>query len=529
MAINIQDNFDLNVSLPIDSRIVKSGVAQRDAISFKYNGLQVFDVSDRKTYVWNVTGSTWSFADVSGTGDTNTLAKWSSTAGLTSSALLIVNDGTNNRYSKVGLNVQNTGDIKGTLHINPSSGSSQPIVISNAGNSNSFIAFNHHYTSGSDNYFNLTAGSAAIKFRDNGELWFYVRENGAGSVMDVSDSTISTANDAVMIMYPTGGSGNGAMKIMVATNWNSQGDSGSAALIRSTNVYSSATTPDFTWWYNDQTGFYHPSADVIGITTGGVARAIINNRGLLVRTSGSILGGIASSTSTGLCFQLDGGAGNPAYMQITNGSTSGTTFPSGLVIGISADAIPSIQNRTSSKPIFWLVGSNGNSRYRFSSNKFDMYSNINGENSATLTTAETGGGGSRVVRGTKLFTTAGSAGIYTVETLSLPNDCQVAIECTFVSSKLGPPSQFTTHKFIAHYTVGSAGAVTSRNTGTGTTSQSGKSLAMLSSSSTTQIINPGTIDISTNNQLKMIVQFGAGNSGASVVSYTATINAVRGV
>lgn len=526
MAINIQDNFDLNASLPIDSRIVKAGVAQRDAISFKYNGLQVFDTSDRRTYVWNTSGATWSFADVTGVGDVGTLAKWSTVSGLTASAFLIVNV-SGNRYSNVGINVQNTADLKGTFQINPPSGSSQPVVISNAGNDNSFIGFNHNFASSTDQAYNSSFGSAAIKYRSNGELWFYVRAQSTAA-MDVSDNTVSTANGAAMIILPSGGGPNGSINILRNTNWNNAGNSNSAAFIRTASAYSTPLDPDYTWWFNDQTGIYHPSANTIGISTSGVARVIINDRGLLIRTPASSLSGIQSSTVAGLCFQLDGGNAGSTYLQITNGSTSGTTFPAGLVIGIGPAAIPTIQNRTASKPIFWLVGSNGNSRYRFSSNKFDMYSNINGENSATLTNDETGGGGSRVIRGTKVFTTGGSSGTYTVETLILPSSCQVVIECAFATSKQASPNQFYSHKFVAQYTVNSSGVVASQNTGTGTTPQSGKSLAMLASTSVSLITNPGSIDIGTNNQLKMIVGFASGNSGASVVSYTATINSIRG-
>ncbi|MDB5274605.1 MAG: hypothetical protein JWO58_2972 [Chitinophagaceae bacterium] len=44
----------------------------------------------------------------------------------------------------------------------------------------------------------------------------------------------------------------------------------SSAFIRGLDTYSTATTPDYSWWGNDQTGFYHPAANVIGVTVGGV-------------------------------------------------------------------------------------------------------------------------------------------------------------------------------------------------------------------------------------------------------------------
>jgi|GEM_PF-6877565 len=46
----------------------------------------------------------------------------------------------------------------------------------------------------------------------------------------------------------------------------------SCAFIRGSNGYSSATTPDYTWWYDDQTGLFHPTGGVIGFTTLGQER-----------------------------------------------------------------------------------------------------------------------------------------------------------------------------------------------------------------------------------------------------------------
>jgi hypothetical protein len=57
MSIQIVSGFQLNTSEPIDSRIVASGSSARDAISYKYHGLRVFDISDNIPYVWN--GSNW--------------------------------------------------------------------------------------------------------------------------------------------------------------------------------------------------------------------------------------------------------------------------------------------------------------------------------------------------------------------------------------------------------------------------------------------------------------------------------------
>jgi len=54
----------------------------------------------------------------------------------------------------------------------------------------------------------------------------------------------------------------------------------SAPSVRTTNNYSTATAPDYTWWGNDQTGIFHPTpGNIIGFTTAGVERMRINGSG----------------------------------------------------------------------------------------------------------------------------------------------------------------------------------------------------------------------------------------------------------
>ena len=42
----------------------------------------------------------------------------------------------------------------------------------------------------------------------------------------------------------------------------------SKAYIRANNGYSTAATPDYTWWYNDTCGIFHPAANTIGFSVG---------------------------------------------------------------------------------------------------------------------------------------------------------------------------------------------------------------------------------------------------------------------
>jgi hypothetical protein len=56
----------------------------------------------------------------------------------------------------------------------------------------------------------------------------------------------------------------------------------SAAYIRGNNGYSLATTPEYTWYNNDQTGLFHPSSNVIGFSSGGAEKFRVTTEGIEV-------------------------------------------------------------------------------------------------------------------------------------------------------------------------------------------------------------------------------------------------------
>ena len=57
MAIQVITNFEINASVPIDSRTVVSDINERNNIEYKFTGLKVFVESESKTYVY--IGNTW--------------------------------------------------------------------------------------------------------------------------------------------------------------------------------------------------------------------------------------------------------------------------------------------------------------------------------------------------------------------------------------------------------------------------------------------------------------------------------------
>jgi hypothetical protein len=88
----------------------------------------------------------------------------------------------------------------------------------------------------------------------------------------------------------------------------------SKAFIKARNGYSSATTPDYTWYYNDQCGIYHPAGNTIGFSAGG-EKVKIGTYGLYSADDIYIAHG-GSDYSPGLQFM--GGSNTPGANEYEN-------------------------------------------------------------------------------------------------------------------------------------------------------------------------------------------------------------------
>ena len=497
MPINIADQFKVNVSLPIDSRIVASGSTARGAIQFKYDGLRVFDTSDRITYVWNAITSTFSVADINGSGQTNYMARWSSSTGLTSSGIYYTVGSSINK-GNVGIN---TSSPQAVLQINSDSGVSQPFVIHKG--ASTLLAYNF-YNSGSDNFFSNSVGSGAIRFIDDGSIDFLNRSAGSGF------AAINSTNDTNLAFRIQSGSGRAFLFRDLVLSGNSTAPATSLYL-RSQNAYSTAASPDVTWYNNDNTGIFHPANFQIGISLGGYQRFRFHEIGLL-------LGGnaVGSPTIPSNKLQLDNGNGAASYIQFTAGVTTGVLSSNGFLVGVNSLGYPTFQSRTNNYP-FLFGFTNGNYFHKMDRNAFTIYSSSNGESLSTVTST----GGHRIVYGTKYNF---GQGTIEVGSISVPNNCYFSIEATFTAALATSPSkQFRTNKIIASYTVNGSGTMTSRNNGSLAT-PSGLSLAMISSSIASNIEN-GFFDSTTPGTLKFRQNFTAiGVSGYSTVAFTAVIN-----
>lgn len=200
MPIPIVDNFEVNKSAPIDTRMTVADISARNSLSYKYDGLKVFCLSDRFTYIWNSTSSTWE-ADTSGTiagsGSTDFIPKWISESMIGSSMIYTDETSITNGYSvgKVGINATSS-NLKETFQVNANSGGSMaPPMVIHKGASYSILAENWYYDSG-DQAFDITKGSSQIQY-DNGSINFNTRAaNSLAS--NISNRLRITTNDVLV-------------------------------------------------------------------------------------------------------------------------------------------------------------------------------------------------------------------------------------------------------------------------------------------------------------------------------------------
>ena len=124
MAINIVDGFYLGNSVPIDSRFVVQNIPLRDAIQYKYDGLKVFVLSNRSTYVWNDDTSTWDLEgalSTTGTGTPNYITQWITSTTLGDSIIYATSSN-----GRVGINDSNP---LATLSLKDKLGSPSPFNL----------------------------------------------------------------------------------------------------------------------------------------------------------------------------------------------------------------------------------------------------------------------------------------------------------------------------------------------------------------------------------------------------------------
>lgn len=188
MPIVVIDKFQVNSPDPVDSRMVATSSAVRESITYKYDGLKVFQTDDRLTYVWNETSATWSIdttGNVSGSGTAGYIPKWDDTT-IIGDSMIYTQDISGN-LGRVGINATSS-NLYSVFQINSDVGSSEPITFDKS--TINTIGDNWYNNSG-DKAFDYTKGGNKIEF-DAGQIKFYNRAPGTTQSTLSRNLTIGT-------------------------------------------------------------------------------------------------------------------------------------------------------------------------------------------------------------------------------------------------------------------------------------------------------------------------------------------------
>ena len=95
MAIQIVDNFQVNIAESIDNRLVvgpSQFYTDRDSLPYKYAGMRVWDLNVNIPYVWDgATFSTEAASSVSGSGTANYIPKFVSPGNVIQNSIIYDN------------------------------------------------------------------------------------------------------------------------------------------------------------------------------------------------------------------------------------------------------------------------------------------------------------------------------------------------------------------------------------------------------------------------------------------------------
>lgn len=283
MSINIIDNFSVNVSKAIDSRMVVANAAARIALIYTYDGLKVFQQDDRKTYVWNSLSSSWSVDNEIVLND-GYVPK--------SNGIGITNSNIYSTASNVGIN---TNDPKEVLQLNDPLGFTEPLTFHFS--SESIMGYNWYYN-GSEQRFN-PGGSSVIRFNSSGEILFSpfsatgsLNAIGGPSTMRINPLT-GVEVDAPIIL-------NGSQiyapsaNVLVFTNTSEIFRlSGDRVLLSNGTL----GNPILSFSNSTSTGIYSPATNSIAISTNGSTSMLMNTSKSLIAFGGSTVSVSATNSS----------------------------------------------------------------------------------------------------------------------------------------------------------------------------------------------------------------------------------------
>lgn len=278
MPFNVIDGFNINASVPVDARIVLSGTSSLNTIQYKYNGLSVFVLSNRKTYIYNSITSSW---DEPFTGLANRLAVINTGSnGVTAS---IIQHNTNGITFK-HVNPIITGDGRITLKGGPGNyaaitgGDSVfiPGVPGPGGYAPILLPGGSVYAYGAEDFVLGSPGSLYLGY--NVQLSTPM----TGYVI-VGQPPTADIDTQFLVNMPTQFEQFTRLKALSEVNsgliFNSTipyASIVSAAYVNSNSNYSTASSPDYTWYGDLKTGIYHPAVNTLGISVNGGIALVAN-------------------------------------------------------------------------------------------------------------------------------------------------------------------------------------------------------------------------------------------------------------
>lgn len=167
------------------------------------------------------------------------------------------------------------------------------------------------------------------------------------------------------------------VRISTAALFGNSDDPASAAYIRQVNAYSTASTPDYTWWNNDQVGIFHPASNVIGFSVAAteIMRITNANVGIGATSPASTLsvGGSGNalwkgyfrnnSTSTG-AMAIRAEVATPTDATYAYGVSAGITCGTGYTIGLVGNCSTASPSGGRAYGVYGQVG-NATSGYNY--------------------------------------------------------------------------------------------------------------------------------------------------------------------
>ena len=241
-GINIIDGFNVNATEPVDYRLVVPTIIARDAIVYKYNGLAVFVEANRSTYVWNTTTLDW---DIPFSGAPDMLALINSSGnGITASIIQHGVDGITFLNTNTYITTLGTMSIHGATGVSVKAGN---MLISGGFASGGLGAI------GGDVYINGGAGPIS------GNLYIgYPMTSGS---INIGTNTIPDAGFTLQVQPQSQFNSSVRFKgldneVLLNLRFNSSITGiTSSAYIKSSNVFSTVATPDYTWYGDTVFGF----------------------------------------------------------------------------------------------------------------------------------------------------------------------------------------------------------------------------------------------------------------------------------